>query len=261
MRVYGNAPVHGCISRPTRRGTATRAAPILRAGASALLVLVAGCVNDATSLDGSAIATFRFAIDVRAASARAGYPTQEFALRMQPYVVHNDGTTVLLSEPKVIALGNQPQLRTSVTIEVDRRLCFRDQSRVRLGDPCPLRLDVSLMLSNGGLVLDNQLFGPWGIVPGHVQALDTLRLEEVGLPELSSPPMPLAVGETFQMIAWFRTVRGDSVARPVSWRSENPIVASVDSTGRVTGRAAGEAVVAAHFGRGQSSNGVLIVVR
>lgn len=233
----------------------------LRIGGSALLAVLSGCVDGLAGPDDTPMSTVGFEVEVEAAASRIGYPIQQFELRLQPYTVREGGATTSLTSLRVLPLGTISSQRAFVMLTFDLRNCFTDPARARTGDACPLRLDVTLALTNGGLVLDHQMLGPWPAGPGIRPALDTLRLAEVGPPEVSPSTPTIAVGDTLRMSAWFITIRGDSVVRPVVWRSQNPAIASVDSSGLVTGRATGNAVIEAHFGRGQSSNGVPLIVR
>ena len=55
----------------------------------------------------------------------------------------------------------------------------------------------------------------------------------------------LQPGETVQLSARGLTAQGDSLYRPAMWSSENPGVATVDASGRVTAHRPGSAVIAA----------------
>lgn len=208
----------------------------------------------------SSSASVGFVVDTQAAASRVGYPTQRFALRMQPYTLRDGGQRTNLAEPTIVVLGTAAVKRTPATITFDVGHCFSDAARARSGESCPLRLDVALLLENGGLVLDHQLAGPWPAAAGIVPHLDTLRLAEVGPPDVFPRTPSLAVGGSLSMFAQFVTVAGAVVTRPVTWRSESPTAATVDEAGRVTARARGATVVTAIFGAGQSSNGQLLTV-
>lgn len=236
-------------------------ARILRVVACTLPAILAGCLFGPLDPNASSTSTVGFVVDIDAAATRIGYPTQRFALRTQPYAIRDGGDTVLLASTRVVSLASVPSQRTSLMFTLDLRKCFSDPARAVSATACRLQVDVSLVLANGGLVLDHQVLGPWPIVAGIVSALDTLRLAEVGPPDVFPRSPTLAVGGTVKMVARFVTIRGDSVSRPVTWRSESPSVATVDASGMVTALSSGTANIVAIFGAGQSSNGQLIIVR
>ncbi len=236
-------------------------ARILRIGGSALFALLPGCVDGLAGPDDPPMSTVGFEVEVEAAASRIGYPTQQFELRLQPYTVREGGATTTLTSLRVLPLGSISSQRAFVMLTFDLRNCFTYPARARTGDACPLRLDVTLALANGGLVLDHQMLGPWPAGPGFLPALDTLRLAEVGPPDVFPRSPTLSVGDRVAMTARFVTVRGDTVTRPVTWRSESPAVAMVNASGMVTALASGSANIMAIFGAGQSSNGQRIVVR
>lgn len=76
--------------------------------------------------------------------------------------------------------------------------------------------------------------------------------------DLSHRTAAIGVGEVLQITAQPRGDDDAAVDRPVTWSSNNPAVATVDPSGRVTGRAAGNAVIIA-TSDGKSASAHLIV--
>jgi serine/threonine-protein kinase len=63
---------------------------------------------------------------------------------------------------------------------------------------------------------------------------------------IAAPPSPLRLGDRITLEATVYDASGESIKRPVTWRSSDSRVASVDQTGRVTAQAEGWAIVTAH---------------
>lgn len=227
---------------------------------AALPALLAGCADGLPTGTDPARTELTLAVSMVAAASRIGYPVQQFELRIQPYYERRGRDAAPIGAPHVVALGTAATHRVPVAMTVDQSSCASDTLRTPAGAGCPLRLDVDLVLANGGLVLDHQLVGPLAVSGARHSLADTLRLIEVGVPEVLPAAPVLTVGSSMQLAARFVTVRGDTVSRPVTWRSDAPGIALVDANAVLAGIAPGRTFVHAHFGHGQSSYGVPVTV-
>jgi Bacterial Ig-like domain (group 2) len=225
-------------------------------------VMLPGCTRGPTITESSA-ALLEVPVAIDAAAVRIGYPVQELELRVQPYFIGAGGVRVPIGERQTVSLASTASQARRIEVQLDVSACLRQQNAAGASTGiCPLHLDIVLFLANGGLTLDQQRVGPFDVLPrARTSVPDTVHVREVGAPDvLPSSPL-VAVGDSLRLTARFVTVRGDTVMRPVTWVSEQPQVATVDSTGLIRGVAAGTADINANFGNGQSSNGQRVTVR
>jgi serine/threonine-protein kinase len=62
---------------------------------------------------------------------------------------------------------------------------------------------------------------------------------------VAPPPSPLRLGDTVQLTATTYDANGNAVTRPVTWRSSDPRVATIDASGRLAAVSEGWAIVTA----------------
>ncbi|MBK8250387.1 MAG: Ig-like domain-containing protein [Gemmatimonadetes bacterium] len=169
--------------------------------------------------------------------------------------LRTDGTTGRLLE-RTVALTNAAE--QAVPLAVDLGACLADAQR-RTGPDgkgCQVTLAVALMVD--GATVDRQLIGPLLLQPGATaQVPEPVSLFEIDAVEVRGPlgllpdgaALSSIVGSPVALRATIRDRAGVAVTgRVVSWSSDAPAVATVDSAGTVTALAAGTAQITATHG-------------
>lgn len=84
-----------------------------------------------------------------------------------------------------------------------------------------------------------------GTYAGQSESATVQVLSRVASVSIANPTAPVRVGETLQLSVEVRDKRNNPLVRTVSWSSSNPNVATVSTTGLVTGVSAGQTIISA----------------
>lgn len=229
-----------------------------RAAAYLLLAFFSGASQGCGSTEPDPAATvLNFTTAVSFALVHVGTLDPRYDLELRAFYEPTVGLPVAIGS-QLIHLAAVDSQSQSVSLSMDLTPCLSDKPAA---STCPVHVVLLLWLVNNGVKLDYQVLGPYDVSAGGITMLpgEVPVVEVVGMDLLPVAPT-LAVGDTLPLVTRFFTFAGDTVARPVTWGSDNPAIASVDTAGVVTGRAAGQAIITAYWGEGQSSFGTAVQV-
>ncbi|MBL8958650.1 MAG: Ig-like domain-containing protein [Gemmatimonadetes bacterium] len=169
--------------------------------------------------------------------------------------LRTEGTAARLLERTLVLTNAAEQ---AVPLAVDLGACLADGQRRAGPDGKGCQVMLALALVVDGQTVDRQLLGPLLLQPGATaQVQEPVSLFEIAAVELRGPSGLLAdgaavssiVGSTVALSATIRDRAGAAVAgRVVTWSSDAPGVATVDSVGTVTARAPGVVRITATHG-------------
>lgn len=173
---------------------------------------------------------------------RVAYILSGQTLDVAPYYRRADQTIVPL-EPQQIPLEDSGTQSVSVTIDITK--CLTDDAREQIGTGCPLR--VTIVLRNElQEVLDSQQVGPIDATPGASVSAPEVTLRQVETVTLSASADSVLVGGSLTVSAAVRDRVGAPLTdRTLSWTSSNPAVATVSSSGVVSGITPGAVTITA----------------
>lgn len=229
-----------------------------RAALSLLLAIASGASQGCGSTEPDPAATvLNFTTAVSFALVHVGTLDPRYDLELRAYYEPTRGAPIAIGT-QLIHLAAVDSQSQPVSLSMDLTPCRSDRPAA---STCPVHVVLLLWLVNNGVKLDYQVLGPYDLSAGGITTLpgEVPVAEVVSMDVLPMAPT-LAVGDTVALATRFFTFAGDTVARPVTWGSDKPTIASVDTAGVVIGRAAGQAIITAYWGEGQSSFGTGVQV-
>ena len=255
-----------CVRPSARRGGLVRRS--LAALSAAALAVVAACSGGGDSTaPGGRPSTTRIAL-----AASIGPIAQETSspatLRVAIAYLRAAGDSVPLGV-QTFTLGTTGTQQLPMTVDLSGCLTDAGRRGAEVGTGanavCDLRLDLTLL--QGATVLDQEVVTPVVARPGQTTAVDgAVALYTVATVNITPPvgvapgaPARVVLGQTLALAAIPVDATGQPVARPTTWTSDNPTVATVDSlTGLVTPHAAGSATITATAGGRSASIGLVV---
>ncbi len=191
----------------------------------------------------------------------------QLELRVSSEYLRADGSFVALSN-SVVPLTDATTQQVPVSIELGT--CLNDPLRGSAALPtptCVVRLTLTLV--GDGRTLDTQQLVPLPLTAGTtIASPQSITLFEVGSVTIADAstgaPLPplgtaLQVGGTIGLSARVLDAAGTPITgRTATWTSTNPSVATVSSTGVVTGAAPGQVTISASVG-GRASTATVVV--
>ena len=226
---------------------------------ASLPLLALGCAA-LTGPDTAGIARLSFAASIAVAPSQVGTIDPRYVLELRSFYERTGGSRVEIGNER-ITLSSATTQTQPVSLTLDVASCLLDERRTPAGPGCPVRIALLLRLVGTGITLDYQFLGPFALVSGERKALaDKVAVAQIVFLDVWPSSPTIVVGGTVALHARFFTVVGDTVRRPVEWRTETPSIASVDAAGIVTGLAPGRATIVAHWGEGQSAAGQYVTV-
>jgi len=157
---------------------------------------------------------------------------------------------ILLDKRINVAAGTQ-----SLPLTIDLTRCLADPLHLS-GPNC--ELEAGVVLEQNGQAVDSVGVGPITVTPGQTVNANA-SLVPVGRVDVSPTSATVAVGSTTQLIdTVFSPTNVVLTTVSTSWSSLNTAVATVDTTGLVTGVSAGTTTVTANAG-GQSASATITV--
>ena len=224
-----------------------------------VLSLTPGCASF-TGPDTANVTQLSFSTSIAVAPSHVGTIDPRYQLEARAFYERTGGSRVEIDNER-ITLSSATSQAQPVSLALDIGSCIVDEQRTPAGPGCPVRITLVLWLLNNGVKLDYQHLGPFALISGERKVLaDTVAIAEIVFLDVSPSSPSVFVGGTVALDARFFTVAGDTVRRPVEWRTESPSIASVDAAGVVTGISTGRATIVAHWGEGQASAGQYVTV-
>jgi len=164
------------------------------------------------------------------------------AVRVQLGYRQAAGPNVALADSRFAISANQQ----SVSVEVDIATCLADADHVGSESECTVDADISV-LDAADAVSDRKQVGPFILKGGASTSAPPVTFDVlVATVDVTPASVSVFVGGLVQLNAEPRSVSGASLAsRPVTWASSDASIASVDSTGLVTGVAPGTVTITA----------------
>jgi alpha-tubulin suppressor-like RCC1 family protein len=174
------------------------------------------------------------------------------SLRITVSYLDQDTISVpLLNERVTVPTGTQ-----SLPLTIDLTRCLADPRHTPAGPECTLVAGVALI--QNGTVIDSVTVGPVTATPGQVVHATT-SLTPIGHIDVAPASATIPVGSTTQL---YDTVFSptDAVLSGVSvtWTSRAPAIATVDTSGLVTGVTAGSTWIVASAGNQQDSSAITV---
>jgi len=157
--------------------------------------------------------------------------------------------------PRSVSVGETFRLTATPLDGRDMPLGRRRGATWASGDPAVATVSaegVVSALAPGSVSITATIDGKSASVTVSIQAaaVSTVRVSE--------PPQTIAIGEPFTLRATAAGQRGQVMELPVTWTSDDPGVATVSSSGTVTPKASGRAVITA-TAAGVSANAVVTI--
>ena len=190
----------------------------------------------------------RVAFTASVASARAD---DVVALRVNAFYVLANSTRVALGTQTLTLSTASSQ---AVPIPVDLATCLADPARDGAAGECNVVLELALVVNSS--VVDRQIVGPLNLSPGSTRSVDApVTLFDISSIALSSASgLSLVIGSSSTIAPTVKDSHGAVVTgRAVVWSSEDPTVATVDASGKVTAIKVGQTRVTATLGELTSS--------
>ncbi len=228
---------------PTRSVSQRWRAPI----ALIALALLFACLKGRSPTDGSAN-DVRFDLSAQVSGGSVLHITVVYL--DQPTNSETLVPVILLDQRINVAAGTQ-----SLPLTIDLTRCLADPLHLS-GSTC--ELEAGVVLEQNGQAVDSVGVGPIAVTPGQTVNANA-SLVPVGRVDVSPTSATVAVGATTQLIdTVFSPTNVVLTTVSTSWSSLNTAVATVDTTGLVTGVGAGTTTVTANAG-GQSASATITV--
>lgn len=199
--------------------------------------LISPPVSDAT-----VPARVAFTAAVNTATSRAA---ETVTLRVTSSYVQQGGARTIIGVQTITLTSAASQ---AVPIPVDLATCLADATRDGGNGVagCPVVLELALVVNTA--VVDKQTIGPLRLTPGATSEVSQpISLFDLNAIELTpSASTTLILGSTKNVTAIIRDSRGNEITgRPVTWTSDAPAVATVNTNGLVTAVGLGTAKITA----------------